>query len=161
MVIIYQENDYKPQGKDAMSDHDKITQFLHTVPMFQGLDSRQLQRLARRFTERSYGTSETIVTQGTLGIGLFIIEKGKTEAVRLHPDGSRVVVNTFGPTEFFGELSLLDEAPRTADVVATEPTTCLVLTQLDFMSALHEDADIPIVMLKELAKRFRRTMESL
>lgn len=129
--------------------------------MFQGLDERQMQRLARRFTERNYATTETIVTQGTLGIGLFIIEKGRADAIRLHPDGSKVIVNTFGPTEFFGELSLLDEAPRTADVVATEPTICLVLTQLDFMSALHEDADIPIVMLKELAKRFRRTMESL
>ena len=144
-----------------MSSHDKITQFLHTVPMFQGLDERQMQRLARRFTERNYATTETIVTQGTLGIGRFIIEKGRADAIRLHPDGSKVIVNTFGPTEFFGELSLLDEAPRTADVVATEPTICLVLTQLDFMSALHEDADIPIVMLKELAKRFRRTMESL
>ncbi|MEZ4669778.1 MAG: cyclic nucleotide-binding domain-containing protein [Anaerolineae bacterium] len=144
-----------------MSDQDKITQFLHTVPMFQGLDNRQLLRLGRRFTERSFGVNEKIVTQGTLGIGLFIIEKGKADAVRLYPDGTRTVVNTFGPTDFFGELSLLDEAPRTADVVATEPTTCLVLTQLDFISALHEDADIPIVMLKELAKRLRRTTESM
>jgi CRP-like cAMP-binding protein len=144
-----------------MADVSRITRFLHTVPMFQGLDDRQLQRLAKRFTERSYATGEAIVTQGTLGIGLFIVESGKTDAVRAMPDGSKHTVNQFGPTEFFGELSLLDDAPRTASVVATEPTVCLILTQLDFMSALHEDADIPIVMLKELAKRLRRTMESL
>lgn len=144
-----------------MADVSRITHFLHTVPMFRGLDDRHLQRLAKRFTERSYATGEAIVSQGTLGIGLFIIESGKADAVRLMPDGSKVTVNHFGPTEFFGELSLLDDAPRTASVVATEPTICLILTQLDFMSALHEDADIPIVMLKELAKRFRRTMESL
>ena len=144
-----------------MSEVDQITRFLHTVPMFQGLNERQLNRLAKRFKERNYAKVETIVTQGTLGIGLFIIEKGKCEAVREHNDGSKSVVNTLGATDFFGELSLLDESPRTASVVAVEDTTCLVLTQLDFMSALQEDADIPIVMLKELAKRLRRMMESL
>ena len=144
-----------------MQDADQITRFLHTVPMFQGLNERQLNRLAKRFKERTYAKGETIVTQGTLGIGLFIIEKGNVEAVREHNDGSKSVVNQLGSTDFFGELSLLDEAPRTASVVAVEDTICLVLTQLDFMSALQEDADIPIVMLKELAKRFRRLMENL
>ena len=144
-----------------MQDADQITRFLHTVPMFQGLNERQLNRLAKRFKERNYAKGETIVTQGTLGIGLFIIEKGKVEAVREHNDGSKSVVNQLGATDFFGELSLLDEAPRTAHVIAVEDATCLVLTQLDFMSALQEDADIPIVMLKELAKRFRRLMENL
>ncbi len=144
-----------------MSDQATITRFLHTVPMFEGLQDRQLQRLAKRFTERSYASGETIVTQGTLGIGLFILESGKADAIRQHPDGSNHIVNTFGPTEFFGELSLLDDAPRTASVVATEATKCLVLTQLDFISVMHEDADIPILMLKELAKRLRRTMDSM
>ncbi len=83
------------------------------------------------------------------------------EAIREYPGGAKQVVNTFGPTDFFGELSLLDEEPRTASVIATEPTQCLILTQLDFLSALREDADIPIAVLKELAKRFRRVMESL
>lgn len=144
-----------------MADVSRITRFLHTVPMFRGLDDRQLQRLAKRFTERSYATGEAIVSQGTLGIGLFIIESGKVDAVRMLPDGSKVTLNQLGTTEFFGELSLLDEAPRTASVIATEPTVCLILTRLDFMSALHEDADIPVVMLKELAKRLRHMMESL
>jgi CRP-like cAMP-binding protein len=129
--------------------------------MFQGLNERQLNRLAKRFKERTYAKGETIVTQGTLGIGLFIIEKGQVDAVREHGDGSKSVVNQLRSTDFFGELSLLDEAPRTASVIAVEDTTCLVLTQLDFMSALQEDADIPIVMLKELAQRFRRLMETL
>jgi CRP/FNR family cyclic AMP-dependent transcriptional regulator len=144
-----------------MSEVDQITRFLHTVPMFQGLNERQLNRLAKRFKERNYAKGETIVTQGTLGIGLFIIEKGKVEAVREHSDGTKSVVNQLASTDFFGELSLLDEAPRTASVIAAEDSTCLVLTQLDFMSALQEDAEIPIVMLKELAKRFRRLMENL
>jgi CRP/FNR family transcriptional regulator, cyclic AMP receptor protein len=144
-----------------MSDQEKILRFLHTVPLFHGLDERHLQRLGKRFTERTYAKGEAIVTQGTLGIGLFIVQSGSADAVRQYPDGSKNVVNHFGPTEFFGELSLLDEAPRTATVVALEDTTCLVLTQLDFLSALREDIEVPIIMLKELTKRFRRSIEAL
>lgn len=144
-----------------MQDLDKRIRFLQTVPMFKGLDERQLNRLARRFTERSFATGESIVNQGALGIGLFIIEKGRAEAVRESSTGEKTVVNQLGPTDFFGELSLLDEAPRTASVVAVEPTTCLVLTQLDFMSVLREDADIPIALLRVLARRFRIAMEGM
>lgn len=144
-----------------MQDHDKIKRFLTTVPLFKGLDDRQLSRLTRRFSERSYNPGESIVTQGTIGIGLFIVESGRAEAVREYLNGEKSVVNTFGPTEFFGELSLLDEEPRTASVIATEPTKCLVLTQLDFLSALREDADVSIALLKELARRYRRAVESL
>lgn len=144
-----------------MSDQQKITGFLHTVPMFRGLDDKQLQRLAKRFNERSYGKGEAIVTQGTMGIGLFIVESGRAQAVRHFADGSEIQLNSFGPTEFFGELSLLDEAPRTATVAAVEDTKCLILTQLDFLSALREDADVSIIMLKEMAHRLRRATESL
>lgn len=144
-----------------MQDLDKRIRFLRTVPMFKGLDDRQLNRLAKRFNERSYATTETIVSQGALGIGLFIMVTGRAQAVYERPDGEKVVVNEFGPTDFFGELSLLDEAPRTASVIAVEPTTCLVLTRLDFLSALREDPEIPIAILMVMARRFRSLMENL
>lgn len=143
----------------TMQDLDKRIQFLRTVPMFKGLDDRQLNRLAKRFNERQYATTETIVSQGTLGIGLFIMVTGRAQAVYEHPDGDKTTVNEFRSTDFFGELSLLDEAPRTASVIAAEPTTCLVLTRLDFLSALREDAEIPIAILKVMAQRFRKLME--
>ncbi len=144
-----------------MSDLDTRMRFLQTVPLFQGLDERQLNRLAKRFNERSFNKGETIVNQGTLGIGLFIVVTGSADAVRAHPDGSTSVVNHLEPKNFFGELSLLEDAPRTASVVAVEDSTCLVLTQLDFMSALKEDSDMAISMLKEMARRFRRMMEAM
>ncbi|MCB9452978.1 MAG: cyclic nucleotide-binding domain-containing protein [Anaerolineaceae bacterium] len=144
-----------------MADQEKVVRFLQTVPMFQSLNNRQLKNLARRFTERSYDPGNAIVTQGTVGIGLFIIAEGTADAVREHHGSEKTVVNELKATDFFGELSLLDEAPRTASVIATSPTVCLVLTQLDFMSALREDSDMAIAMLKELARRFRRVMERL
>lgn len=135
--------------------------FMHNVPLFQGLKKRQLELLAKRFVERQYNTGDVIVTQGRGGEGFFVVVSGGADAIRERSDGERVVVNKFGPTDFFGELALLDDGLRTASVVATEPTRCLALTRWDFLGTLKEDADMSITILQELAKRFRMALETL
>lgn len=135
--------------------------FLARVPMFQSLKAGQLQRLAGRFVRRRYPAGADIVTQGKGGAGLFVIVSGHAEAVRVRTDGSKTVLNEFGPTDFFGELALLDDAPRTASVVCTEDTECLVLSEWEFLGALREDAEMAIVILQELTKRFRRALQVL
>ncbi len=142
-------------------DLDATLRFLSTVPMFHQLNERQLKHIGQRFVRREYQAGDHIVTQGKLGIGLFIVESGRAEVIRERSDGTTIVVDTLEPTNFFGELSLLDDEPRTASVVATEPMQCLVLTQLDFMSALEEDVTVPITILKELARRYRRALETM
>ena len=144
-----------------MVDVEKTTASLAGVPLFRGLKRRQLERLAQRFVLREYAPGEAIVTQGTGGEGVFIIIAGQAEAVREQPDGSKVVLNTFGPTDFFGELALLDDGLRTASVIATEATQCLVLTRWDFLAALKNDVEMGITVLQELAKRFRRALDVL
>ena len=144
-----------------MADVKQTESFLARVPLFQDLKKRQLERLARRFVERDYGPGEAIVTQDMGGEGIFIVVSGGAEAVRERSDGTKAVVNAFGPTDFFGELALLDDGLRTASVVTTEATRCLVLTRWDFLSLLSEDADMGVVIAQELAKRFRRVLEVL
>ena len=145
-----------------MSDLKQTTSFLHNVPLFQSLNDRQLGLLAKRMVEREYAAEQPIVSQGKGGEGFFVIESGKAEAIRERSDGVKVPVNTFGPTDFFGELTLLDDGLRTASVIASEPTKCLVLTRWDFLAALREsDPEMSILILEELAKRFRRALDSL
>ncbi|HEY68082.1 MAG TPA: cyclic nucleotide-binding domain-containing protein [Thermoflexia bacterium] len=144
-----------------MADVKKTVDFLNRVPLFRGLKKRQLERLAKRFIPREYAAGKAIVTQGKGGEGFFIVVSGKAEAIRERADGTKAVVNTFGPTDFFGELALLDDGPRTASVVATEATQCLVLTRWDFLAALKEDVDMAITILQELAKRFRMALDVL
>ena len=144
-----------------MADVKKTVGFLVRVPLFRGLKNRQLERLARRFVLRDYAAGEAIVTQDRGGEGIFIIESGKAEAIRMRADGEKVVVNTFGPTDFFGEIALLDDGLRTASVVTTEPTQCLVLTRWDFHGVLKEDVDMAITILGEMAKRFRMALDAL
>jgi CRP/FNR family cyclic AMP-dependent transcriptional regulator len=144
-----------------MADVKKTAEFLHRVPLFCGLNKRQLERLAAKFVSRDYPAGQAIVTQGKGGEGFFIIESGGAEVIRERADGEKVVVNTFGPTDFFGELALLDDGLRTASVVTTEATQCLVLTRWHFMGVLREDTDMAITILEELAKRFRRALDAL
>jgi CRP-like cAMP-binding protein len=135
--------------------------FLQRVPLFEGLNNRQLGKLAERFVERHYAAGQSIVTQGQGGEGFFIVVSGKIEAVRTRADGEKVVVNTFGPTSFFGEMALLDDGLRTATVQTTEACDCLALTRWDFLSTLKEDADMTVTILQELARRFRMALDRL
>ena len=145
-----------------MSDIKQTVGFLRKVPLFHKLRNHHLERLAKRMVERDYAAGQAIVTQGQGGEGFFILVSGRGEAVRARPDGTEVVVNTFGPTDFFGELALLDDGPRTASVRAAEPTHCLVLTRWDFLETLRDsDVEMSITILQELAKRFRRALETL
>ena len=144
-----------------MADLKETVQVLKRAPLFHSLNNRQLERLARRFVEREYEAGDTIVTQGKGGEGFFVITSGAAKVIRKRPDGSEVVVNELGAADFFGELALLDDGPRTASVVATEPTECLVLTRWDFFGALKEDVDTAIAILQEVAKRFRVALDTL
>lgn len=136
--------------------------FLSKVPLFNGLKDRQLQRLADRMAERTYAAGDLIVKQGQGGEGFYVIASGKAEAMRERSDGEKVVVNTFGPTDFFGELALLDEeGVRTASIIASEPTICLILTRWDFLGVLRQDADMAVDILQEMARRFRIALNSL
>jgi CRP/FNR family cyclic AMP-dependent transcriptional regulator len=145
-----------------MSDLKQTVGFLQKVPLFQNLNNRHLEHLAKRMVEREYAAGQMIVEQGHGGEGFFVIISGKAEASRQRADGTKVEVNTFGPTDFFGELALLDDGMRTASVTAVEPTHCLALTRWDFQTALREaEVDMSIVILQELAKRFRRALDAL
>ena len=139
----------------------ETVKFLQKAPLFDGLKQRHLELLAKRCVEREYLAGQAIVTQGLGGEGFFIVVSGKAEAIRQRSDGAKLVVNTFGPTDFFGELALLDDGLRTATVVTTEPTKCLVLTRWDFLGTLRDDAEMAVIVLQELAKRFRVALDSL
>jgi len=144
-----------------MVDTEKTVKALSDAALFRGLKHRQLERFAKRFVEREYDEGDAIVTQGKGGEGFFIIVSGAAEAIREMPDGEKVKVNDFGAGSYFGELALLDDGPRTASVVTTEPTTCVILTRWDFLGMLKKDAETAVAILQELAKRFRVALNAM
>jgi CRP/FNR family cyclic AMP-dependent transcriptional regulator len=135
--------------------------FLSKVLLFKSLNKKQLEQLSSWLVKREFGAGQTIVEQGKGGEGFFIIVSGKAEATRVRSDGTKVVVNQFGPTDYFGELALLDDGLRTATVVATEKVECLVLVRWDFLAKLETNADMAVKILQELARRFRLALDAL
>jgi CRP-like cAMP-binding protein len=143
-----------------MAHVETTEKFLTDVPLFQGLRDRQLKQLATRFVMRKYQPNDYIVSQGKGGAGMFIIVSGHAEAVLESRDGNKTVVNSFGPSDFFGEIALLDDGPRTASVIAAEDTDCLILSRPDFIAVMQNDAEMGIIIAQELANRIRKLINS-
>ncbi len=144
-----------------MAKTDNTMTFLARVPLFTGLTDRQMKLLAQRFVTRSYSPDEAIVIQGKGGGGMFTIVSGQADAVIESLDGTKTIVNTFEATDFFGEIALLDDGPRTASVIATQETECLILSRSDFISVMKNDPDMGVVIAQELAKRLRRVVGAM
>ncbi len=144
-----------------MVDTEKTVRALSNATLFRGLNRRQLERFAKRFVEREYDEGEAIVTQGKGGEGFFIIIEGAADVIRQMPNGDRLEVNQFGVGDYFGELALLDDGPRTASVITTAPTSCLILTRWDFLGMLKKDAETAVAILQELARRFRVALNAM
>jgi len=144
-----------------MAKPDDMVNFLVTIPLFHGLNNKQLKLLANRFVPRSYEAGKNIVTQGKGGEGMFVMISGRAEAVVESSDGTKTQVNEFVSRDFFGEVAMLDDGPRTASVIATEETECLVLTRSDFIALMQNDAEMAIEITVALAKRLRRTASKM
>ncbi|MBW1998743.1 MAG: cyclic nucleotide-binding domain-containing protein [Deltaproteobacteria bacterium] len=136
-------------------------ELLKRVGLFSGLKDSDIRSLAEFCTERSFKKGDTMVTQGEPGVGLFIIEAGKVKILKRTLSGHDLEVAVLGPGEFFGEMSVLDDAPRSASVVALENTVCLFLTAWDFNARLKVHPEIALQILPFVVRRFRETNERL
>ena len=128
------------------------TETLRQVPLFSTLDKKELGMLAKLVKEQSYAAGADIVHTGAGGHGLYIIKEGNVSVIQ---NGKTVA--SMGPGQFFGEISVLDGGPRTADVRAESPTVCLTLISWEVKPLLMENASITYKMLLEMVKRLRST----
>jgi CRP/FNR family transcriptional regulator, cyclic AMP receptor protein len=126
------------------------TESLRRVPLFAGLDRKELEMLSKLVKEQRYPAAATIVKAGAGGHGLYIIKEGTIEVIR---DGQKVA--SMGPGQFFGEISVLDGGPRTADVRAETDTVCLTLVSWEVKPLLMDNPSITYKMLQEMVKRLR------
>jgi CRP/FNR family transcriptional regulator, cyclic AMP receptor protein len=126
------------------------------VPLFSDLSQRELQTLSANCREREYPAGATLLRQGETGVGLFIITAGSVRVSQEAPSGDVRDLGTFERGSVLGEMSLLDDLPRTATVTAAEPTRALVIPVWDFRAALREMPDIGIKLLAVMSRRLRQ-----
>ena len=134
---------------------------LKKVPIFAHVSAEALSLLARSVRRRRFRTGETLFFAGDPGHTLYVIVSGSVKICRNTPEGDRVIIALFGPDQFFGEMSLLDGKPRSADAVVAEAAEFLMLDRERFAAVLRENATMALEMLAEMADRLRRADDSV
>jgi len=129
-----------------------VVEMLGRTPIWNGLSSQDLNSIVRSAKDLRYNAGEVIVKKGERGVGFYLILDGSVE-VKL----GEIVLSKLGPGQFFGEMSIIDDEPRSADVITVEPSRCLVLTAWAFESLLSNHPKIALKMLREFVRRLRDT----
>ena len=131
------------------------TVYLKHVPLFADLadeDIRELMAFAKR---RSFRSGEVIFHRDDPGQVLYVIKEGKVKISVISPDGQEIVLAVFGKGECFGEFTILDGLPRSADAITLEKVECYTLQRSDFHNAILKNPKIAIQVLEVLTKRLR------
>ncbi len=125
-------------------------QTLARVPLFSGLERRDLERIADSFKQRDYSPGDVIASEGQGGAGFFIIGEG-TAKVTVHGEDRA----TLGPGDYFGEIALIDEGARTASVIAETDMKTYAMTFWEFRPIVETDSRIAWKLVQQLARRLR------
>jgi CRP-like cAMP-binding protein len=123
---------------------------LRAVPLFSGCNDKHLEFIATRVEDIDVPSGKVLTEQGKSGGEFFIVVAGEAEVKR---DGA--VVDSIKPGDFFGEIALLDNGPRTATVTSTTPMRLLVLSPRQFQDVLHHEAEIAVTLLHTVTRRLR------
>jgi CRP/FNR family transcriptional regulator, cyclic AMP receptor protein len=131
-----------------------------SVSIFSDLELAAVSALERIAEPRDYRAGEVIVSQEEPGDALFVLARGKVKVVLYGDSGREIILSIFkSPGDFFGEMSLLDDEPRSATVIAAEASRLLVLSRRDFHAHLAAHPRTALRVLAELSRRLRRADE--
>jgi len=139
---------------------DKLS-LLQSVPIFSDLSPSDLNKIAERMVLRAFTKGQMILLEDDLGQTFFVIAGGSVKITRLSDDGREVILAMLGESDFFGEMSLLDGAGRSANVVALDSSEVLTLARNDFLEILQDYPKISISLLDELTQRIRKSDQQI
>ena len=134
----------------VLTTKEEKLDLLGGVPLFSDLSKKDLTRILGTAKEISHKEGESIITEGRGGIGFHLITDGKAKVVR----GGRSVA-TLGPGEFFGEMALVDDAPRSASVIAESDLATLVISKWEFRPLVRSNPVLAWKIIEHLVARVR------
>ena len=123
---------------------------LERVPIFQGLDHRELERIASSMKQRTFNAGDTVTAEGQGGVGFFVIESGEAKVTIGGRDR-----RTLGAGDYFGEVALLTDSPRTATIMAETDLRCYGMTSWDFKPLVESHSSIAWKLLQTMAKKYQ------
>jgi CRP/FNR family transcriptional regulator, cyclic AMP receptor protein len=131
------------------------TTVLKSVPLFASFPDDQLRMLVTVVTRRSAPRGSVIMAAGDQIDSLYIVISGRLKVMMSDADGKEVILSLIGPGEFFGEMGLIDDSPRSASVVTIEPCELLSISKRDFKKCLEENFDMAMAVMRGLVRRLR------
>lgn len=135
--------------------HEENKAFLRRVPLFSSLNEMQLDQLAAGSVRKNYPRGRTIVAEGEPSQSLYILLSGRAKVQRSDSEGKEVILAVIGPREFFGEMSLIDDAPRSASVITIESSDFMAINKDSFKAVLVQSPDISMQIMRGLVRRLR------
>ena len=123
---------------------------LQKVPLFAGLDKKELEEIAMSMRERRFKAGDTVTQEGAGGVGFFVVQEGEAE-VNVGGEAKGSV----GPGDYFGEIALINESPRTATLTARTDMLCYGMTPWDFRPLVESNSTIAWKLLTAMAEKMR------
>jgi len=137
------------------------TLLLRNVPLFSALPEQQLALLTSVVSRKSFSRGTTIIAAGDTTESLYVIISGRLKVMMSDDEGREVILAILSPNEFFGEMGLLDDHPRSASVVAIEACELLTLAKRDFKKCLAENFEMTMTVMRGLVKRLREADQKI
>jgi len=134
---------------------------LKTVPLFSSFSDHQLAALFPAIQHRSYPRHSFMLRAGEKSDALYIILSGRAKIVIDDGEGREVTLTTIGPSEFFGEMSLIDDKPRSASVEALDQCEVLYISKAAFMTCLKDNFEVAMMILRAVVTRLREADEKI
>ena len=138
---------------------------LKQIHIFDGLNNRELRNFARIAYQRTYAENETIVIEGQDSAGMYVILDGTVKVTRAVEDGTIITLKTLEDGTFFGDVGLLDNAPRTATVTAIQPSRIIGFFRPELLNLIESDpklaSKVIFVLARVIASRLRFTNQEL
>jgi CRP/FNR family transcriptional regulator/CRP/FNR family cyclic AMP-dependent transcriptional regulator len=132
---------------------------LRRIPLFSSVGDADLEQLASLLIERRFPRNKTIVEEGLTGDYMYVIREGQVKVTKLSSDGREKILELLDEGDFFGEMSLLDSAPRSATVKTMNESRVLALSRADFLTLLRRSPDLAMAVIQELTRRLRAVDE--
>jgi len=131
-------------------------ELLRQVPVFADLSDPDIESLSRLCTRRRYPKDTVVFFENEEGDFFFMIVEGRIKVTILGDDGREIILSVLGPGDFFGEMALLDNEPRSATAIAAEETELLCLHRNDLQTVLTDNKAILTSFIKVLTSRLRK-----
>jgi len=135
--------------------------FLKVVPIFSDINENALQLILAKSRSLNFRKGSILMTEGETGESLYLILSGKVKIFVSDENGSELTLFIEGPGSYIGEISLLDDAPRTASAITLEKTEVISISKSAFIEVITQNPEIAFNIIKALTQKLRRTTESI